>query len=288
MFMYAAAYSFAKKMNRELLIDEETAFIKNKNIHKYSLNVFNFSSKTAPVNFKYLGLKGALKRKFLKFIDKFNTKKNFYIETKNFDKTSSYNEDLINFNLSNNLFLEGHFESEKYFISHFDQIRREFSFNKIASFIKNSFYNEIKNSNSVSICLRQNRFTEVLRNISKKDEEKSTIFVKDQINYINKCINIFKNKFSDPKFFLWSNDLSGLSEYFPENEFTYVNTNQIDCDLFLMSQAKHFIVIPSTYNWWGCWLASNNGKIVLRPSNDIFSNVQIGNKDFWPESWIKI
>ena len=25
-------------------------------------------------------------------------------------------------------------------------------------------------------------------------------------------------------------------------------------DLYLMSQAKHFVVIPSSYNWWGAWL----------------------------------
>ena len=36
MFMYASALSISKKLNRELLIDDETAFLLKKNISKYT------------------------------------------------------------------------------------------------------------------------------------------------------------------------------------------------------------------------------------------------------------
>ena len=55
MFMYAAAYAISKLLNRELLIDEETAFSGIK-VHKYDLNVLNFTSKIAPRNLKFLNL----------------------------------------------------------------------------------------------------------------------------------------------------------------------------------------------------------------------------------------
>ena len=90
------------------------------------------------------------------------------------------------------------------------------------------------------------------------------------------------------KFFLWSNDYKELSKYLPLNEFNIVSTNKIDLDLFLMTQAKHYIVIPSSFNLWGCWLSENKEKIVFRPSNNIFTHYKINNIDFWPENWLEI
>ena len=43
MFMYATAYTFAKKLNRDLFIDNETAYKERNNIHKYDLDIFDIS-----------------------------------------------------------------------------------------------------------------------------------------------------------------------------------------------------------------------------------------------------
>ena len=45
-FMFASAFSIAKKMNRDLLIDDETAFLSKKNISKFALNNFHIKVKT--------------------------------------------------------------------------------------------------------------------------------------------------------------------------------------------------------------------------------------------------
>ena len=63
MFMYASALGISKKINRKLLIDNETAFLLKKNISKYGLNNFNIKSEIAPDDFKFLGTTGYLKRK---------------------------------------------------------------------------------------------------------------------------------------------------------------------------------------------------------------------------------
>ena len=52
----------------------------------------------------------------------------------------------------------------------------------------------IKNSESVSLCIRQNRFSEKYNNISQQDYNKSKQFVVDQINFINMAISYFKKK----------------------------------------------------------------------------------------------
>ena len=287
MFMYASAYVFAKKLNRDFFYDDETAY-QSSNLYKYNLDIFKISSTKAPNNLKFLNKSGYIKRKFLKYFDNFYSSKMFYVEPRDRNKNTSFNDKILSGNFRDKLFVEGHFESEKYFNSHINEIKSEFSFKNYKSFENNQIFNIIKNSESVSICIRQNRFSERKRAITSKDDENSLIFTKDQIKYIEKSINLIKSKVTNPKFFLWSNDLKGLNNYFPDNQFTSVSTNKVDYDLFLMSQSKHSIVIPSSFNWWGAWLGKSSKSIVIRPSNDHFSNFNVNNKDFWPKDWLVV
>jgi len=288
MFMYASAFAFAKKLNRELFIDNETAFKNSVKIHNYNLDIFNFNSKIAPKYLKFLGISGYIRRKYLKYIDKFSKIKRFYIEEKHDNKSTVYEKKIFDGYFKEKLFVEGHFESENYFANYSNEIKNEFSFKEENIYKKNPYYSDIKNSNSVCLCVRQNRFSEKKREISQKDINESLIFTKDQINYIIKAIDLIKSKVTNPKFFLWSNDYEGLDSYFSKNEYSRISSNNIGLDLFLMSNAKHFIVVPSAYNWWGAWLSNNNNKIIIRPSDNNFRNFSINNSDFWPSKWLKI
>ena len=295
MFMYSAAYSMAKKINAELYVDDETAFINKENIYTYGLDIFNFSSLIAPKELKFLNLSGYLRRKIMKKLDKFKKFKNFYTEHKNKNKISFFDDNFKNTNLNNKVFVEGYFESEKYFASYSEEIRNEFNFKFKDKYINSPYFDMIKNNNSVAICLRQNRFSEKLRKINQEDYKKSKIFTDEQIIYIKKSIDMFKSKINNPKFFIWSNDYKNLNNFFPGTHFEIVrNDKYIDkknlefMDLFLMSHAKHYIVVPSSYNWWGCWLSSNKYKIACRPNENRFKHYKLNNKDFWPKSWIEV
>ena len=288
MFMYASAFSIAKQLRRELLIDDETAFNLNQNLHKFNLNIFDYSAKKAPDSLKFKGFKGYIKRKVMKNLDIFINRKNFYIEQKDKNKITYFNKNYINIDFKDNLFLEGHFESEKYFIDYKKEIVNEFNFKRQYNLEKNQIFSLLKDSTSVCVCLRQNRFSEKKRSITNQDMQESDKFSIEQSIYIKKAMDILKSKLSNPKFFLWSNDYKNVFKYLPKNEFTLISTNEIDLDLFLMTQAKHYILIPSTFNWWGCWLSRSNEKIVLRPSDNYFSKFKINNKDFWPERWGRV
>ena len=124
MFMYASAYSLAKKLNRKLLIDNETAFRSRKNISNFALSYFNLGNEIASDSFKFKSNIGYFKRKFLKFLDKFKTKKKFLIEQKDKNKITNYDSTIFNKEYANDLFMEGHFESEKYFISYKESIKK--------------------------------------------------------------------------------------------------------------------------------------------------------------------
>ena len=293
MFMYASSYAIAKKLNRILLVDDESAFLTRKNISKYGLGEFEISSKIANKENKFLGSKGYLKRKILKKIDLFKSSKSFFVEPKDTNKITEFNDQIYNFKLSNNLYLEGYFESEKYFEDIKDNIHQEFTFLRREMYKKSMFFNILNNENSVSICLRQNRFIEGKNRNTEANRVKSEKFKKEQINYINKSIDYLKSIIKNPTFYLWSNDLKNIDITMFNSKVTKVThkdeflskVDQRSLDLFLISQCNHHIVIPSSFNWWGAWLSQRIDKIICRPNEKFFSNFKLNNRDFWPIHW---
>ena len=295
MFMYASAYSISKELNRRLYIDDETAFLSKKNVSKFGLNLFNITSRIAPDTLKFKNLSGYIKRKFLIKTDLIRSKKKFYIEKKDRNKITKYSSDYKNLVFDNNLFLEGHFESERYFKDYKDEIKGEFKLKNQDTIKKNPYFSEINKLNSVSICLRQNRFIEGKGQNTSQNKQKSLNFTLEQINYINKSVDYIKSKVSNPAFFLWSNDFSNIDKNkfnfnYKEIKF-YNNENALDKriqSLFLLTQCNHFIVTTSTFNWWGAWLSERNDKIILRPSDKFFNDFYLNNQNFWPLDWSTI
>tara|TARA_B100000767_G_scaffold228200_1_gene218450 strand:+ start:518 stop:1456 length:939 start_codon:yes stop_codon:yes gene_type:complete len=295
MFMYAAAYSIAKKMNRSLYLDDQTAFLLKKNISSYGLNHFKINTPIVSDNHKFKYTKGYLKRKFLIKTDFMRSKKKFFIENKDKNKITNFSLGLLAESFDNNFYLEGHFESEKYFNDIKNDIKNEFTF-KDSDLLKNNFfYKDINKFDSVGICLRQNRFLEGRGKYNNVNREKSENFTIEQINYINRTVDIVKTKINNPKFFLWSNDLKSIPKNKLNFEYTSVDTSKVNegvdnriLSLFLLKNCKHFITTTSSFNWWGAWLSTNSNKLVFRPSDKSFSDYKINNKDFWPSDWILV
>ena len=88
----------------------------------------------------------------------------------------------------------------------------------------------------------------------------------------------------NPHFFIWSDNFKDIEKYFKGTNFTYIQGKDIKHDFYLFQFAKHFIVSPSTFHWWGAWLNSSVNKTCLRPKDINPSS----NVDFWPDKWIAI
>ena len=295
MFMYAAAYAASKKMKRTLYYDDIPSYNSRKNIYKFALDGFNLTEKKAENKFIFTGITGYIKRKILKKIDKIRSKNNFILEKKDENKVTYYNHEFLNRKYATTAYMEGYYESEKYFISFKDEIKKQFTPKNYYDFKNNKYLSNILNTESVSLCVRQNRFSEKYDKITKEDIINSEKFVSDQLNFINKAISYFKDKLKNPVFYLWSNGKLNLKNKIEFDNVIFINNDDINdeiekihCDLFLMSNCKHFAVIPSAFNWWGCWLSNYKNSIIVRPNNNQFSNLDVKNKDYWPLKWNEI
>jgi len=289
LFMFANAYAIAKRKRYFLMVDNESGYFKNKNQQrkrKFLLNFFNIQNNICPDKFKFKNHLSDLFRKLLKIIDYFQEKKIFLIEHKNKDKRTHF-KNLLNQSLGNLVYVEGHFETEKYFYTVKKDLQKNLTVKNDYIDYSNKYIDLIEKKNSVSVHIRRHKFSEEISEGKQiKNTEKSDNFTKELINYIQDSIKYFEKKIHKPTFFIWSNDFDGIEKYFESKNCIFVKNNDVIMDFYLFSICKHFIVGGSTFHWMGAWLNKNKNKLCIRPKN-INLNPS-NNNDFWPNSWIKI
>ena len=198
-------------------------------------------------------------------------------------KYKGYDFDPNILKLSGNFYLDGYWQSEKYFQDIKNIIRKEVTLknpieNKYADLIS-----QIKNTNSVSIHIRRGDY------ITNKKFSKVYNLLDEK--YYQKAVKFIAEKISDPHFFIFSDNINWVKQNLNIPYLkTFVSGDNETKDyeeLILMSLCQHNIIANSSFSWWGAWLNKNADKIVISP--DKWFNDKIGNaKDLIPENWIKL
>ena len=294
LFMYSHAFSLSKKLNYDLKIDNFSGYARSKNLlrkhQKYLLDKFKINYPIVEDDFFINNYRNNFIRKLLINIDKFRSYKKFYIENKNkingtkiIDKQTIIDID----KLSNKIYVIGNYENQNYFKNHRKKLIDDLTIRDEYIDFKNPLIYELQKSNSVSIHLRRDRFSDQSGLSSNYLINKSIDFTNENINYINKAMLFFNNKLDNPKYYLWTNNVSQINELINRinaSNLTLISNSDEINDFHLFKYAKHFIVGPSSFHWWGAWLNENKNKICVRPSNINSSN----NLKFWPDEWIPI
>ena len=289
LFLYASAYAIAKQLDRELLIDEKSGFLREDRKIKYGLSYFNISSKLSGNEYKFDSQLKNMKRFLLKKIDKFSKTKNFLIEDRNNKKETEFSNNYLKRNYKDVVILEGYFQSEKYFIDYKNNILQEFSFKDQIKTHNLELQKMILSSNSILVHIRQHAFSETQKKQTKGENLlKSDRHTRENIDHNLKAIKYFKTKINNAKFFVFSNDFKNLKNIFIGDEYYFVDKNiklEPIHDFYLMTLCKHFIVSPSTFSWWAAWLSKNENKICIRPPENMTMSL---NRDVIPDDWTNI
>lgn len=160
-----------------------------------------------------------------------------------------------------NCYITGHWLSEKYFKNFESRIRQDYTFKLNLEGENKLFADDISNTNSISLHVRRGDYVS-----DKKTLATHGICSPD---YYHCAINNIADDISNPKFFIFSDDISWVKENIKINyKCKYVDINHGDQaynDMRLMSLCKHNIIANSTFSWWGGWLNNNPRKIVVAP-----------------------
>lgn len=193
------------------------------------------------------------------------------------EKENGYDEKVLNYS---NCYLEGYFQSEKYFSNIEAAIRNSFIFRKEKDDNVKEWEKCIENAgqNSVSIHVRRGDYT------TGGTKEKLLC----DTAYYEKAIEYIENSVDNPIFFIFSDDIEWCKNKFLNLKCYYVTGNKgvsSAWDMYLMSCCTHNIIANSSFSWWGAWLNGNDRKIVIAPkewsSDKKFTEII-------PNSWVEI
>lgn len=212
---------------------------------------------------------------------------NFFEIAKPFRYKRYYKENGFKFNKntkklkSKNLYLEGYWQSEKYFKDISEIIKKEITLKDGLDKKFDDLVEKIKNNVSVSIHFRKSDYLL---------EKHSSIYSNLDNNYYQKAIEIINKTTKNPLFFIFSDDVNWVKNNIklPSTSVFVSNGKNKDYEeLILMSKCKNNIIANSTFSWWGAWLNKNSYKTVIAPKN-WFKDKNTNTEDLIPNNWIKI
>lgn len=250
-------------------------------LHKYSLDHFTIQEAFAG-NSEIKKYKNIFSRTFVKINQITNNRLCPYYRL-SYIKEQGMLFDKNVFNSPSDTYVDGYWQTEKYFKGIESDIRKQFTFKTPPSEKNKQTIERILEKNAVSIHVRRTDFI--------SDAASRSIYSACGIPYYKESVRLIADRVSNPHFFVFSDDMDWTKENlkidFPT---TYVDFNNSETnyeDMRLMSLCKHNITANSTFSWWGAWLNEYDKKIVVTPKK-WFNSAARSDIDLVPHGWKKI
>lgn len=279
LFQYAAAKTLALKHHTDLKLDVSFLEAAHENAHtKRELELHYFQTsflKATSEDIQQFSKRTFLKRMTNRYFP-FHPGNFYYAKEKGFE----YDQ---NFKLfPKNTYLEGFWQSEKYFNEIRSVLLRELVLKEEASEKINDIVKQILNSNSVSVHMRRGDY------ITNKNA--SEFHGNLSLEYYHEALSFITKKITQPLVFVFSDDIEWVKMNFKtKHECVFIDFNTAQSsvwDLYLMSLCKHNIIANSSFSWWGAWLNQHQYKTVIAPKQ-WFANKSLNTQDLLPDAWIK-
>ena len=275
MFQYAAGRSLALANGCRLKLD--ISGFDNYAIHNgYELGLFNIKAEIASVEeaLRFVGSSPRIAR-FLR--------KRTGVGKKSYLLEQDFSFDPRFFNTTPPVYLDGYWQSWKYFEPYAAKIREELTLSNPLVGRNSELAKQIAQANSVSIHIRRGDY------VTNQTTNKVHGFV--GVEYYRETMRRIYDALSAPWFFVFSDDLAwAKSNLGLIDNVTFVDHNRGASsyeDMRLMSQCQHHIIANSSFSWWAAWLGYYPGKQVLYPANWFVEN---GKDISWlcPPGWIRV
>ncbi len=274
LFQYAVGRHLAEINQSELKLD--ISFFKTYKLHSYSIGPFNIYENFASakeIRTLMSGRQSELNRFISRLFHTSITIKPTYV----IEKMLNFDQDILN--LSDGVYLDGYWQSEKYFSKIDEIIRREFTIRNPPMGIDRKIIELMTSCEAVSIHIRRGSYLMPPYN---------QVHGICDLEYYQQCINLICKEVNDPHFFVFSDDPDWARNNLKLPHITTIidhNSSETDFeDLRLMTYCKYHIIANSTFSWWGAWLCQRDKKTVFAPKKWYIKN-GVNNDDLIPKDW---
>lgn len=184
--------------------------------------------------------------------------------------------------VSDNVYLSGYWQSEKYFKSQADVIRADFTFQGQLNARNAEISEQIRRTNAVSLHVRRGDYV--------TNEKTAATHGVCSLDYYRAAIEYIESHIKKPTFFIFSDDPEWVKMNFRiDCPYVHVDHNQGSesyNDMYLMSLCRHHIIANSSFSWWGAWLNPVSDKIVIAPRRWFANENDVS--DLFPEGWVTL
>lgn len=277
LFQYAAGYALSKRLEQDFAIDN--TFFPHQTLRGYKLGslcidaeVF-YKEETIDLHIMKNRYVQALRRKLHRTIGHCRNNTTYLLETRS-TIISEFFQDF-----SGNVYVDGYFQSERYFKEYRVDILRQF----IPAYKPEQEYmdvlEQIQSCNAVAVHVRRGDFLK-----AQNDRNPNHYLLGEQ--YYCNSLNYMQQQLDKPVFFWFSDDIDWVKQNFGEKEnfhFVSLKTKHGDIDeMMLMKNCHHIIAANSTFSWWASWMNEHEDAIHVCPAK------RYGNLRMIPDGWIKI
>ena len=181
------------------------------------------------------------------------------------------------------LYLNGYWQSEKYFKSDSDRIRSELCLADKLGEPSQKILDEILQCQAISLHIRRGDYI--------SNQSAAAVHGVCSLDYYYVAIRHISAHVQNPNFFVFSDDpqwaKDNLKISYPVQ---FVDANGPDRgveDMWLMKSCNHHIIANSSFSWWAAWLNSRQDKIIVAPRT-WFLDKKLNTQDLVPEQWHRI
>ena len=216
-----------------------------------------------------------------------------------FEEDKRYHPEIMTWD---DIYLEGYWQTEKYFTSIADEVKRVYDTDKLLQYLRDNDVNGMQKSLMYSDETNAGRMSmeEWLTRITSTESASVHIRRGDYIlsknqalfggicteAYYRNAMEQIKREHPDCRFYLFTNDKKWIKERIEECKNSSVqkkgaeaaDSNWLDiidvvnleeqndyAEFVLMSKCKHNILANSSFSWWASYLNQNENKTVLAP-----------------------
>lgn len=182
-------------------------------------------------------------------------------------------------------YLDGYWQSERYFSNIADLLRKEFTLKAPTDAANEQIAAQIRDAGQRAVSLHIRRGDYV------NNPQTAQYHGVCSLEYYRAAVDYIAARVSSPHFFVFSDDHAWVSEHFKlDHAVTLVDVNGADrgvWDMALMKACRHHVIANSSFSWWGAWLNPHADKIVAAPQR-WFSGASHDTTDLVPASWIRL
>lgn len=181
------------------------------------------------------------------------------------------------------IFMDGYWQSERYFADAADVIRRDLTPRDALEPNNAAVAAEIGQVNAVSLHVRRGDYV--------SNSHTNAYHGVCSLDYYRAAVAHIRSTVAEPHLFVFSDDHDWTRENLKlDLPTTYVIANSADRgfrDMQLMSLCRHHVIANSSFSWWGAWLNPSPEKIVVAPAL-WFAASENDTRDLVPAAWTRL